>query len=85
MQQRHFVSNRRKVNICRQAENTEQNAKALPELPLGVKDFDRLRTRKPPYAYVDKTECLVQLVADGRQHFLARPRRFGKTLLLDTI
>eukprot|EP00971_Amphidinium_carterae_P175704 3482593-Amphidinium_carterae.1 len=76
MQQRHLVSNCRKIKICRQTKSAEQNAKALPELPLGVEDFDRFRTRKPSYAYVDKIECLVQLVADGRQHFLARPRRF---------
>ena len=39
------------------------------------------------YAYVDKTAYLHRLVsgADGRQFFLARPRRFGKSLTLSTL
>eukprot|EP00971_Amphidinium_carterae_P124299 2462447-Amphidinium_carterae.2 len=57
----------------------------LPTLPLAVDNFQRLRTRKPSYVYVDKTSCLPELVVEGSQQFLVRPRRFGKTLLLDTI
>jgi hypothetical protein len=37
------------------------------------------------FFYVDKTELLYQLVKDQKPYFLSRPRRFGKTLLLDTI
>ena len=59
--------------------------KPLPVLPLGVADFEKLRTETPSYVYVDKTACLQYLVGGGTELFLARPRRFGKTLLLDTI
>ncbi len=56
-------------------------------LPLGVDDFPTLRTH-PTALYIDKTEQIAQLL-DGvrlRPHlFLARPRRFGKTLLVSTL
>jgi hypothetical protein len=35
--------------------------------------------------YVDKTEQIHELMQLGKHNFLARPRRFGKSLLLDTI
>ena len=35
--------------------------------------------------YVDKTQFVEKLVKDGQYYFLSRPRRFGKSLLLDTI
>lgn len=35
--------------------------------------------------YVDKTNFIHQLVSEGRYYFLARPRRFGKSLLLTTL
>ena len=39
------------------------------------------------YSYVDKTDMLWRLVADAndRMFFLSRPRRFGKSLMLDTL
>ena len=39
------------------------------------------------YAYVDKTAYLHRLISgiDGSQFFLARPRRFGKSLTLSTL
>ncbi|MDR2406301.1 MAG: AAA family ATPase [Deltaproteobacteria bacterium] len=38
------------------------------------------------YVYVDKTDMLHKLiVSNGKSFFLNRPRRFGKTLLLDTL
>ncbi|MCG5549129.1 ATP-binding protein [Halorhodospira halochloris] len=37
------------------------------------------------YYYVDKTAHIHQLVEQGRYFFLSRPRRFGKSLLIDTI
>ena len=82
---RDFVSKRGRV--CRHADHadTQTRDKVLPKLPLGVESFERLRMRKPECAYVDKTARLVDLVEDGDQHLLTRPRRFGKTLLLDTI
>ena len=35
--------------------------------------------------YVDKTGYIRQLTEGGKHYFLSRPRRFGKSLLLDTI
>eukprot|EP00971_Amphidinium_carterae_P027097 534251-Amphidinium_carterae.2 len=78
---RHFVSKRGRV--CKHAD-TVQGTK-LPELSTGVESFEDLRLDEPPCAYVDKTGFLPKLVGVRRQHLLTRPRRFGKTLLLDTI
>ena len=35
--------------------------------------------------YVDKTGMAVDLDEQGKYYFLSRPRRFGKSLLLDTL
>ena len=35
--------------------------------------------------YVDKTRFIHTLTKDGKYYFLARPRRFGKSLFLDTL
>ncbi len=35
--------------------------------------------------YVDKTDHARRLVEGGKYYFLSRPRRFGKTLLVDTL
>ncbi len=35
--------------------------------------------------YVDKTDLLRRLVERGKYYFLSRPRRFGKSLLVDTL
>lgn len=54
-----------------------------PRLPLGIQTFEKLRTSG--YLYLDKTELIHRLVSEGEYIFLARPRRFGKSLLLSTI
>jgi hypothetical protein len=51
-------------------------------LPVGIQDFAKLREEQ--YVYVDKTEFLPRLLQGG-SYFLARPRRFGKSLLLSTL
>ncbi|MDR3252454.1 MAG: AAA family ATPase, partial [Tannerella sp.] len=53
------------------------------ELPLGIQDFETLRTNK--FIYVDKTQYVYQLASVVRPYFLGRPRRFGKSLLLSTL
>ena len=53
------------------------------KLPIGVQDFGGLR--RDGYIYVDKTEYIYKLVHTGKQYFLSRPRRFGKSLLLSTL
>ena len=37
------------------------------------------------YIYVDKTEDIYDLISNNKKVFISRPRRFGKSLLLDTI
>ena len=51
-------------------------------LPTGIQDFTKLR--EEGYIYVDKTMFMQPFVAGG-VYFLARPRRFGKSLLLSTL
>jgi hypothetical protein len=53
------------------------------KLPLGVQDFEKIRTQG--MAYVDKTRQIHGLIQSGQYYFLARPRRFGKSLLLSTL
>jgi len=52
-------------------------------LPIGIQDFETIRSGN--FYYVDKTPLIRRLVEDGRHYFLSRPRRFGKSLLLDTL
>jgi hypothetical protein len=37
------------------------------------------------YLYVDKTKIALDLIENGQYYFLSRPRRFGKSLFLDTL
>lgn len=56
----------------------------LPNLPLGLQYFAEVR--KSDCIYVDKTEYIYELCRPpSRPFFLSRPRRFGKSLTLDTI
>ena len=52
-------------------------------LPIGIQDFRRLR--ETDCYYVDKTPLIRDLVERSDHCFLSRPRRFGKSLLLDTL
>ena len=52
------------------------------KLPAGIQTFETIRTEG--YVYVDKTKYLVDLIDTGRVYFLARPRRFGKSLTIST-
>ena len=52
-------------------------------LPIGIHTFEQIRERN--CIYVDKTEMIHSLLQKGSVYFLSRPRRFGKSLLLDTI
>ena len=69
---------------------TERNpAAAVPEpparrkLPIGIQTFREIRADGS--YYVDKTSFIRRLVDEGKHYFLSRPRRFGKSLLVDTI
>ncbi len=56
-------------------------AKSL--LPLGVQTFSEIREHG--LRYVDKTGFAARLVSEGKWYFLSRPRRFGKSLFVDTL
>ncbi|HOW76663.1 MAG TPA: AAA family ATPase [Candidatus Competibacteraceae bacterium] len=53
------------------------------KLPIGIQTFAKIR--EADYYYVDKTGFIRQLLDQGSLYFLSRPRRFGKSLLLDTL
>ena len=52
-------------------------------LPIGIQTFRKLR--EEDCYYVDKTAYIRRLLDEGTHYFLSRPRRFGKSLLLDTL
>ena len=52
-------------------------------LPTGIQTFSKLR--ESDCYYVDKTAYALRLVEEGTHFFLSRPRRFGKSLFLDTL
>ncbi len=53
------------------------------QLPIGIQSFRRIREQE--CYYVDKTTHIRRLVDAGDFYFLSRPRRFGKSLLVDTL
>ena len=55
----------------------------MKKLPIGIQSFVEMRTGN--YYYVDKTHFVKKLVDEGKYFFLSRPRRFGKSLFLDTL
>ena len=53
-------------------------------LPVGIQSFEKIR--KDGYLYVDKTDIIWQLANRGKKYnYLSRPRRFGKSVLVDTL
>ena len=53
------------------------------KLPIGIQTLEKIREER--CYFVDKTPYLRRLVDEGTHYFLSRPRRFGKSLLLDTL
>ena len=51
--------------------------------PVGIQSFESIRT--DGYVYVDKTPLVYKMITEGKPYFLSRPRRFGKSLLCDTL
>ncbi len=64
------------VNAC-------LNDNAFTSLPIGFSDFSALRRLNK--IYVDKTSFIYEMCKTEKFLFLSRPRRFGKTLLVNTI
>ncbi|MCK6404365.1 MAG: ATP-binding protein [Sphaerotilus natans subsp. sulfidivorans] len=52
------------------------------KLPLGIQNLREIR--EGGHYYVDKSGMAVDLIEAGKYYFLSRPRRFGKSLLVDT-
>lgn len=55
----------------------------LKKLPIGISTFSHIREEN--YLYIDKTQEAYELINNHKYIFLSRPRRFGKSLFLDTL
>ena len=53
------------------------------KLPIGIQTFREIR--EDGCYYVDKTCFACDLIEQGKYYFLSRPRRFGKSLFIDTL
>jgi len=60
----------------------QKNSSRMVQYPIGIQDFEKLRM--DGFVYVDKTDLIYKLTR-GHIYFLARPRRFGKSLLVSTL
>ena len=56
---------------------------SMKKLPIGISTLGKIL--QDNYVYVDKTRYILSLTEAGGYYFLSRPRRFGKTLLVDTL
>ncbi|MDR2625501.1 MAG: AAA family ATPase, partial [Zoogloeaceae bacterium] len=59
------------------------HAMTRKKLPIGIQTFAKMR--EADYYYVDKTAFALKMIEEGTAYFLSRPRRFGKSLFLDTL
>ena len=55
----------------------------MKKLPIGRQHFAGII--QEGLLYVDKTQQIYELIAEGNLYFLSRPRRFGKSLLVSTL
>ena len=55
----------------------------MKKLPIGIQTFKKLR--EDGYIYIDKTKQALKVIENYQYVFLSRPRRFGKSLFLDTL
>ena len=56
----------------------------MKKLPIGISTLSKII--EGDYLYVDKTDIALNLIQNGGgYYFLSRPRRFGKSLFLDTL
>jgi hypothetical protein len=55
----------------------------MRKLPIGIQTFSEIR--QDYYIYIDKTKEALELIENYKYSFLSRPRRFGKSLFLDTL
>ena len=57
----------------------------MKNLPIGIQTFQKIRDKEKNYIYIDKTDLALSLINSSGYYFLSRPRRFGKSLFLDTL
>ncbi len=56
----------------------------MKKLPIGVEGFEKIRTQD--FYYIDKTMFIKELLDNwGEVNLFTRPRRFGKTLMMDML
>jgi hypothetical protein len=55
----------------------------MKKLPIGIQTFSKII--EEDYLYIDKTKEAFDLIDNYKYVFLSRPRRFGKSLFLDTL
>ena len=55
----------------------------LKKLPIGIQNIREILEEEQ--LYVDKTRFVYDLIKKGKHYFLSRPRRFGKSLFLNTL
>ena len=55
----------------------------MKKLPIGISTFSEIIEKD--YLYIDKTQEAYNLINDYKYSFLSRPRRFGKSLFIDTL
>jgi len=55
----------------------------MKKLPIGLQTFNEII--KNNYIYIDKTPMALDMIENYKYVFLSRPRRFGKSLFLDTL
>lgn len=61
----------------------EEKGLCMKKLPIGISTFYEIIEEN--YLYIDKTSIVLDLIETGKYYFLSRPRRFGKSLFLDTL
>ena len=73
----------KKSYICKQKQGAMAETRNR-RLPVGIQSFEKIR--EDGYLYVDKTDIVWELTNRGRKYnYLSRPRRFGKSVLVDTL
>ena len=55
----------------------------MKKLPIGIQGIREIIREN--YVYVDKTEYARRIITQSKHNFMSRPRRFGKSLFLDTL
>ncbi|SHO81409.1 FIG00914433: hypothetical protein [hydrothermal vent metagenome] len=55
----------------------------MKKLPIGISTLSKIIEQD--YLYIDKTNLALDLIQNYQYSFLSRPRRFGKSLFIDTL